>query len=105
MDADLLHRLVVFAGDVLAKDQIRIGGAMQPAIMLNLVFELARSPARIAKRKYRAARPVAARNCLEDVEGRGQADPVVDWQRGILNDEVAGVQHKSTLRVDRTALE
>ena len=56
IDADLLHRLLVFAADIGAEDQFRVGGAMQPAVVLDLVFELARRPAGIAERQDRACR-------------------------------------------------
>ena len=58
IDADLLQRLGVFATDILAEDQIRVGGAMQPTIVLDLVLELARCPAGIAERENCAARPL-----------------------------------------------
>src|SRR3954466_11142987 len=44
-DAELLHRAIVLRTDVGAEDQLGVGAAMQPAVMLQLVFELARRPA------------------------------------------------------------
>src|SRR6266487_1731769 len=97
IDADLLQRLGVFAADILAEDQLGIGGAVQPAVMLDLVLELARSPAGIAERKDRAARPVAARDRLEDVERGGETDALVNRQRRVLDEEVARMQDKAAL--------
>ena len=82
-----------------------IGGAMQPAIVLDLVFELARRPAGIAERQDRARRAVAARDRLEDVEGRGEADAFVDRQGRVLDEEIARVQHEAAPGIDRAALE
>src|SRR5258707_14402427 len=88
INADLLQRLIVFAAGVLPEDQLGIGRAMQPAVMLDLVLELARRPPGIAERQDRALRAVAAGNRLENVEGCGEADPFVDWQGGILDEEI-----------------
>src|SRR5271169_1126136 len=56
IDTDLLQRLFIFRGDIGAEDQIRIRRAMQPAVSLNLAFELARSPTGVAEREDRARR-------------------------------------------------
>ena len=39
VDADLAQRALVFFVDVIAEDQLRVGVAMQPAIVLDLVLE------------------------------------------------------------------
>src|SRR5262249_60295188 len=65
IDADLLQRLLVFAAGVLAENQLGIGRAMQPAVMLDLVLELAWRPPGIAERQDRAARSFPARDRLE----------------------------------------
>src|SRR5262249_39199437 len=78
IDADLLQRLLVFAAGVLAENQLGIGRAMQPAVMLDLVLELARRPPGIAERQDRAARSFPARDRLEDVKRCGQADAFID---------------------------
>src|SRR5947209_482490 len=44
-DAELLHRPVVFRADVGAEDQLGVGAAMQPAVLLQFAFELTRRPA------------------------------------------------------------
>src|SRR5271156_6943848 len=80
IDTDLLQRLFIFRGDIGAEDQIRIRRAMQPAVSLNLAFELARSPTGVAEREDRARRPIAAGNCLENIERRCEANAIVDWQ-------------------------
>src|SRR5262245_46446891 len=79
-DADLLHRPVVLGFDVHAEDQLRIGAAMQPAVLLHLVLELARRPAGITEREDGAGRPGAAGDRLEDVERRGEADALIDGE-------------------------
>src|SRR5262249_2348814 len=95
----------VLAAGVRAEDQIKVSRAMQPAVMLDLVLELAGRPAGIAEREDRALRPVAASDRLENVERRGEADALVDRQRPVLDEEVARVQHEAALGIDRTALE
>src|SRR5213083_987289 len=71
-DADLLHRPVVFRADVGAEDQFGIGTAVQPAVLLQFVLELARRPAGVAQSEDRARRTIAARDRFEDVERRGE---------------------------------
>src|SRR5258708_2902601 len=73
-NADLLHRPVVLCVDVGAEDQFGVGAAMQPAIVLQLAFELARRPAGIAERQDRARRTGAAGDRFENIECSGEAD-------------------------------
>ncbi len=73
--------------------------------MLDLVLELAGRPAGIAERQDRALGAVAARDRLEDVERRGQADALVDRQSRILDEEVARMQHETALGIDGASLE
>src|SRR5947209_6243983 len=105
MDADFLQRFVVLAGDVLAEDQIRVCLAMQPAVMLDLVFQLTRSPAGITQRQESFARSFSSRDRLQDVERRGEADTFVDRQCRVLDVEVVRMQHETALSVHRPALE
>ena len=98
IDADLLQRLFVFAADIGTEDQLRIGGAVQPAVALNFVFELAGRPAGIAERQDRAGRSVAARDRLENVDGGGEADSVVDRQRRVLDEEIGASAARSRAR-------
>src|SRR6185295_10510745 len=105
IDADLLQRLLVLALDVGPEDQLRIGRAMQPAVLVDFLLELAGRPAGIAERQERAARPLAARDRLEDVERRRETDALVDRQRGVLDVEVGRMQDEAALGVDRSALE
>ena len=56
IDADLAQRAQVFVLDVAAEDQVGIGGAMQPAIVLDFVLELPRRPAGITERQDRVLR-------------------------------------------------
>src|ERR1019366_1070274 len=105
IDADLAQRLVVFAIGVGAEDQFRIGGAMQPAVRLDFVFQLPGRPAGIAEREDGALRPVAARDRLEDVERGGEADAFVDRQRRVLDEEIGRVQYEAAPGFHRPALE
>src|ERR1043165_4300547 len=89
IDADLAQRLLVLGLGVLAEDEVEIGGAVQPAVLVDLVLELAGRPARIAERQHGALRSVAARDRLKDVERGGEAHALVDRQRRVLDEEVA----------------
>src|SRR5690242_13963439 len=102
VDANLAQRLGILVLGILAEDQLKVGGAVQPAVLVDLGLELARCPARVAKRKHRALRAVAARDRLEDVEGRCQADSLVDRKRGVLDKEIARVQHEAAAGLDWT---
>ncbi len=104
IDADLAQRAQVFLVDIVAEDQVRIGVAVQPAIVLDLVLELARRPAGIAQRQDRVLRSGALGDRLEDVHRRGQADAVVDIQRRVLDEEIARMQHEAAAGIDRAAL-
>src|SRR3954470_9312785 len=86
-DAELLHRAIVLRTDVGAEDQLGVGAAMQPAIMLQLVFELARRPAGVAERQDRARRSGATGDRFQNIERGGEADALVDRQGGILDEE------------------
>src|SRR5262245_10047816 len=68
IDADLAQGLFIFCVGVLAEDQLRICGAVQPAILLNLLFQLTGGPTGIAERQDCTGGAVAARNGFEDVE-------------------------------------
>src|SRR5437660_5987076 len=105
VDADLAQGAAVFAVDVGAEDQLGIGRAMQPAVFLDFALELTGRPAGVTERQYRALRALAARDRFEDVEGGGEANAVVDRQRGILDVEIRRVQHESASGLDRPALE
>jgi hypothetical protein len=52
-DPDLLQRAKILLLDIAAEDEILISRAMQPAIALDFVFQLARRPAGIAQRENR----------------------------------------------------
>src|ERR1700676_295815 len=77
LDADLFQGQGVFALGIGAEDELAIGRAVQPAVLVNLGLELTRRPARIAEREHRTRRSGAAGDRLEDVEGRGQTDALV----------------------------
>src|SRR5262249_9853188 len=105
VDADLLQGATIFAVGVLAEDQLAIGRAMQPAVMLDLVLELSRFPAGVAEREDRALGSLPAGDRLEDVERRREADALVDRQGRVLDEEIARMQHEAALGIDRAALE
>src|SRR5262245_43820799 len=89
IDADLLQCPLVFAVGVLAENQLGIGRAVQPAVMLDLVLELAGRPPGIAEREDRALRSLSARDRLEDVERRRETDALVDRHRRVLDEKIA----------------
>src|SRR5437762_13353988 len=97
MDAKLLQRAVILGVDVVVEDQIGIGRAVQPAIVLDLVFQLTRAPAGIAERKDRLARTDAVRDRFQDIECRRQRDAVVDRERRVLDEEIARMKHEAAL--------
>src|ERR1043166_708074 len=105
VDADLLQRLYVFVLGVLAKDQVEVCVAVQPAVLVDLAFKLAGRPAGIAEREHCVQRAAAGRYGREEVERRGETHAVVDRQRRILDEKVARMQHEATARLDRPALE
>src|SRR3954452_7321578 len=105
IDADLLERLVVFAAGILPEDQFGIGCTMQPAVVLDFILELSRCPARVAKCQDGVMGPLSPRDCLENVERRSEADALVNRKCRVLQKEVAGMEHKSALGIDRTSLE
>jgi diguanylate cyclase (GGDEF)-like protein/PAS domain S-box-containing protein len=105
VDAEFPQRLAVFGLVVAAEDQFGIGRAMQPAIFLDLVLELPRRPARIAEREHGRERSVAARDRLEDIERRGEADALVDRQGRVLDKKIGRVEDETAAGLDRTAFE
>src|ERR1700733_13935218 len=105
VNAELLERALVFMTDVGAEDEIGIGAAVQPAVALDLVFELARRPSGIAERQQRVAGPVAPGDPLEHVERCGEADAVVDRPSRILDEEIARMEHEAAARFDRSPFE
>ena len=80
-----------------------LGRAGQPAVLGDLVLELAGAPSRIAQRHQRLARPAARRDRAQDVDGRGQADVVRHRQRG-FDRVVVGMQDEAAAAVDRPAI-
>src|SRR5689334_8991857 len=58
IDAELPQRLGVLAVVVVAEDELGVGGAVQPAVLLDLVLELARRPAGVAEREHRRGRAI-----------------------------------------------
>ena len=105
VNADLAQRLFVFTVGIGTEDQFRIGCAMQPAVRLDLVFQLPGRPTGIAECEYCALRPVAVRDRLEDIERGGEADAFVDRQRRVLDEEIGRVQHEAAPGFHRPALE
>ena len=82
---------------------LAIGLAVQPAVRLDLEFELARRPAGIAERQQRAVRPAPVGDGAQDLQRGGQADAVVDRQRRVLDEEIGGVQHEPAAGLHRPA--
>src|ERR1700738_1157859 len=105
IDAELAHRLLVLGLDIRAEDQFGIGIAIEPAVLLDLVFQLTRRPPRIAEREHRALRTLAMGDGFENIDRRRQADAVVDRQRRVLDEEISRVQYEAAPGLDRASLE
>ena len=89
--------------------QVAVGGHQKPAIVLQLLVELAGSPAGIAQGEHALCRPLAGGDHPQDVDGRGERDVVVDEQGEVLSvvgavqDEAAAGIHRPT-EMDRHRL-
>ena len=105
IDADLAQRLVVFAAGVAAKNKFGIGGAMQPAVLLDFLLELPGRPAGITERQDRRLRSAAMRDGFQYIQRCGQADAVVDRQRRILDEEIGRMQNEAAAGFHRAAFE
>ena len=90
IDADLAQRAGVFFLDIAAEDQILVGIAMQPAIALDFVLQLPRRPAGITECQDGVLRPRAPGDRLQNIDGRGQANPFVDVQRRVQSERDRG---------------
>ena len=88
VDAELAHRFRVLAPDVHPEDQLGVGIAIEPAVVLDLGFQLPRRPARITERENGALRTLAARDRLQDVERRREANAVVARTASSSHEEV-----------------
>src|SRR5690606_25882862 len=65
------------------EQQFGIGGRGEPAVLAQLVLELAGAPAGAAQRDHRRARALAARQRLEHVARGGHVEAVADRQAGV----------------------
>ena len=70
VDTDLRQRFFVFQIKIGLEDNFGIGRAVEPAIGLDLAFELPRGPAGVAERQDRALRATSDRNRLQYVDVR-----------------------------------
>src|SRR5262245_19873968 len=91
INADLAQGLFILRVCILTENQFRVGRAVKPSVLLDLVLELSGGPSSVAKRKDSARRSFAPRNRLENVERSSKADALVDGQCGILNKEIGRV--------------
>src|SRR5258708_12635131 len=98
MNAELPERPIVFGADVGAEDQVGIGGAMQPAILLNLALELPAPPSRIAERQQPLPRTAAFSSCLEDVQRGVPPNTLLTQQPPLLPHENACTQYQPAPR-------
>src|SRR5262245_7217879 len=103
VDADRGEDAVVFAVDVGVEEQFGGGRAGQPAVLGDLVLELASTPSRIAQRHQRMAWAASRGYGAQDVDRRGQADVVRYGQRG-FHRIVVGMEHETAAAVDRPAV-
>ncbi len=94
---------VIFAVDLGIEDELGIGRAVQPAIGVDLAFELARRPTGIAEREQRLVGAGALGDVAQNVDGGGEADALVDRQRALGLEVVGAVQHEAASGLDRTA--
>src|SRR3954471_21001131 len=74
IDADLAQRARIFFLDGAAEHEVRVGRAVQPAIVLDLALELPRSPAGIAQRQDGVAGTRALGDRLQDIDGRSETN-------------------------------
>src|SRR5262245_61082764 len=78
IDSELAQSAQIFAVHFGIEDQLGIGRAIEPAIGVDLAFELARRPPGIAERKQRLVGAGALGDVAQDVDGGGKADALVD---------------------------
>src|SRR5262249_31585948 len=89
---------------ILTENQFRVGRAVKPSVLLDLLLKLSRRPSGVPKRKDGARRSFTSSDRLENVERSRKADAFVDGQCGILDKEIGRVQHEATPGLDRAAL-
>jgi glutaredoxin/glutathione-dependent peroxiredoxin len=97
--------MIPFYMGAFREDQLLIWQANQPGIMLDFFFELAGPPAGIAKRKDGLLRAPAAGKILQNVARCRERDAAADFQCRFLNLIVIRMQNKSSIAVDRSALQ
>src|SRR6478672_8643590 len=76
---------------------------MQPAICLDLAFELARRPSGIAECEQRLVGSGALSDVAQDVDGGGEAHAFVDGERALLLEIVGAMQDEAASGLYRTA--
>ena len=91
--------------DVGAEDQLRVGVAMQPAVLLDLVLELARRPAGVAEREDRARGPSPRAIALRMSSVAVRQMPSSIGRVEFSMKKSARVQHEAAPGLDRAALE
>src|SRR5262245_35895862 len=74
INADLAQGLFILRVCVLTENQFRVGRAVKPSVLLDLVLELSGGPSSVPKRKDSARRSLASRDRLENVERSRKAD-------------------------------
>jgi hypothetical protein len=80
-----------------------VGRAVEPAVGLDLLLQLAGRPAGIAQRQEGAGRAAPAGDRPQDVERGRQAHAVGDGQRGAFREEVGRMEHEPPARLHRPA--
>src|SRR5690554_5052927 len=66
----------------LSENQRLVGREGQPAVVLDFLVELSRSPARIAQRQQALPRPLPFSDVAQDVDGGGQSHLLAHLQAG-----------------------
>ena len=101
LDTELAEGALPFALELGVEHDRIVGGGVQPAVLLELAVELARSPAGIAERQQALARPLATADGAQDLERCGEGEIVADGEQ-ILLGVIRRVQHEAAPQFDRS---
>src|SRR6516164_8780401 len=89
-------------GPVVVEDQLGFFGRGEPVMAGQFAFELARSPARVAKRKKALLGAAVVTDVAQDLTARRHRHMSVDLD-GLVAPVFGAVHDKAELRLDRTA--
>src|SRR5690606_8692888 len=103
VDAKPGEQAIIFACEIVIEQEVLLGGAGQPAIAADFLFELSRAPARIAQRHERPGRSPSRRDSAQYVDGGRKAKLVGD-RNGGLHLVVRRMQHETAAAIDRASV-